>query len=243
MKKMLYVLLICVVLNMVTGCSANNVSDISADNDTTTMSSTQSTANNATTVLSTKPTNGVTTHLTTRTTVSTRQTNTKNFTSTTPPTTKMTEYDTRNNNCELIVNGRDITAEVYVNLIESVVDGKTVLDAEIPITAIVRECGGNVEWRGTEVILTYNGNERVFDTAKQNFGFLSIPGFEQGVNGLLVRKVVDSEMVVDYATAVTNLRWWLNIMILPDYDAKIIEVVDADVYWSDKTQNLTTATP
>lgn len=141
---------------------------------------------------------------------STPSTQTTTTSSTTSPTTrKVKEWQ---NNCRLIVNGKDITSENYVHLVEEY------QEVEIPVTAVMKELGAEVEWKGKKVTITHNGYQRVIDTTQQAFGMPRPP-----CSAYCCRKMIDGEVVIDSVSAGGMIRW-MGAQISINVDEKIIEI-------------------
>ncbi len=120
----------------------------------------------------------------------------------------------KDNNCKLIVKGKDITTQCYVHIDENN------RGAEIPITAIAIELGAKVEWKdSSEVEIGYGERKISFDIAESHFGHVRMPGSK-----FYVRKVVGNEIVVDNETAQYRLSYLMNAMIEIDFDNRIITV-------------------
>ena len=136
--------------------------------------------------------------------------------------TKETENgENMNNNCRLLVNGQDISSESYVFL------NQEYGYAELPLTAIVKALGGDVEWENEmKATIEYNGKQYILD-AEQYFlrvkggnsvgDFLLIPpgavnvpsgqivGDEFVINDIVIRRFITrlgAKITIDYDTAI-----------------------------------------
>lgn len=128
------------------------------------------------------------------------------------PTTS-TEDNTMNNNCTLVVNGRDITDGVYVYL------NTDNYDVEIPLTAVMKELGANVEWKDEHTVaIEHNGDEVVIDITEEAFGIPLPPGATH-----YARNIVDGEIIID-STSVNGLIRWMGAYVRIDYENRIVEI-------------------
>lgn len=118
------------------------------------------------------------------------------------------------NNCKLIVNGKDITDDVYV-MIDY--DTETV---ELPFLAIIEELGAEVEWKNNDVVIvTYNGMSQEIDTKDSDFGIAFPPG---GGNSKYVRKIVNEDLIIDHISVISALKFTFNASVTIDYDEAVI---------------------
>lgn len=129
--------------------------------------------------------------------------------------TKDTEaHNQMNNNCKLIVKGKDITSASYVYLDE------VNHDVEIPLTAVVKALGAKVRWENkTTVIITFDGDDFILDIAKQDFGLPLPPGATH-----FARKIIGKEVVIDSTSATGLISHWMGAKIKIDFDKKIVEI-------------------
>lgn len=123
-------------------------------------------------------------------------------------------------NCRLIVKGKDITAGNYVYLHEKTREFS--VDADIPVTAILRELGATVEWQdGTKVVIThsaFHNGQMILDTSIPDFGIFLPPGGTYSV-----RKIFNNEIVMDYCSAGGKIKL-LGVSFDFDHENKIIEI-------------------
>ena len=142
-----------------------------------------------------------------------------------PTTSKTTKQ--YQNNCRLTVRGVDISTEHYVNL--TIIDEYT-WRAELPMIAISQGIGAKTHWLSdTREEVTYRDNTIVFDEETSDFGLPPIyPG------NIVIRKLVDGEMIVDKASLVWFLECW-GWRIDVHYETKTIEV---RVLTSEERENL-----
>lgn len=118
-----------------------------------------------------------------------------------------------NNNCRLIVNGNDISDEVYVNA-----DTETGV-YEVPFLAIVKELGADVIWKNDNIVcITYNDLSIEYDISQKDFGLLCPPGATKS------RKIVDGDLIVDYPSIRMLLKNMFNAYITVDKDEQIVYV-------------------
>lgn len=121
----------------------------------------------------------------------------------------------RDQDCKLIVNGKDITAGNYVkiNIRNS--------NASVPLTAVLTELGIPWEWESETVLRFGSGDyEQTLDTSYNiQFNWLA-PFRTPGV----VRKVVDGEVIVDIQSLWVNLLNKMGISCEMDCAAKTIRI-------------------
>ena len=124
-------------------------------------------------------------------------------------------FEDRDEDCKLIVNGEDITAGNYVkiNIRNS--------NASIPLTAVLTELGIPWEWESETVLRFGSGDyEQTLDTSNNiQFNWLG-PSRTPGI----VRKVVDGEVIVDIQSLWTNLLNKMGISCEMDCAAKTIRI-------------------
>ena len=203
MKKFSFVLLLCVILCITTGCSGDISSASPTDNSVSESASEQNASTDTTSL-----------------------TQSSDDISSTPSShlesSESIEIKETHANCRLIVNGKDITDGNYVYLYET--DREFSSDADIPLSAILRELGATVEWQDeTKVVIThsaYNGS-LTFDTSDEYFGVLPPPGGKVRVT----RKVYNNEIVMDDASAMLYIRA-AGAMVRSDYTNMVIEVYE-----------------
>lgn len=208
-------MLLCIITCIITGCSGDITSASPTDNSVSMLSSTQ-------------PTDSVSEsaseqNASTDTTSLTQSSNDISSTSSSnsEPSESIENKETYAN-CRLIVNGKDITDGNYVYLYET--DREFSSDADIPLSAILRELGATVEWQDeTKVVIThsaYNGS-LTFDTSDEFFGVLIPPGGKVRVT----RKVYNNEIVMDNSSATLYIRA-AGAMVRYDYTNMVIEVYE-----------------
>jgi hypothetical protein len=129
---------------------------------------------------------------------------------------------TTNNNCRLIVNGRDITSETYVRI------NYEYQNAELPIIAILKEFGAEVEWKDQTIVnITYKGYDFVLDTVKGTFtqvgddlnAFEIPPGTKHAVSYR-----IGDEFVIDNNSSWDLIVNFMGAKIDIDYEAGVIEI-------------------
>ncbi len=118
------------------------------------------------------------------------------------------------NNCTLIVNGKEITESTYVRI------NYDDRNAELPVLAIFRELGADIKTVGKIVIIKYNGEYRWLDTTQKNFGLLIPPGTVGGV-----RMLTEDDLIIEK----DSFRYYFSksfggIEIKVDYENGIIKV-------------------
>lgn len=125
------------------------------------------------------------------------------------------------NNCNLFVNGTDISTENYVYL--NCEDHY----AKLPLTAIMKALGATVQWKNETIAqITYNGTSYILDTSKntlvekdKSFDFIELPpgtshGFAQMIGNEFV---LDSISIREFLTSIGAT---INI----DYENSIIYI-------------------
>ncbi len=117
------------------------------------------------------------------------------------------------NNCRLIVNGKDITDECYVRF------NQTRDIVELPLTAILKELGASVEWQDGVATITFSDGRYIFDTTEEHFGVFPPPGSKYNL-----RKVVDNDIIMDYPSAHPVITYGMDAKIKINYDEKIITI-------------------
>ncbi|MGN0448036.1 MAG: hypothetical protein ACI4GC_05765 [Acutalibacteraceae bacterium] len=123
------------------------------------------------------------------------------------------EDNKETNNCRLVVNGNDITDEVYVNI-----DTEKGI-SEVPLLAIVKELGANVYWENKNiVVIKHNDLSVSIDISEKDFGVTVPPG------GIKSRKIVNEDLIFDDASITGLLRNMFNAYIATDYDEFVINV-------------------
>lgn len=108
---------------------------------------------------------------------------------TTPPPRTQDPLDY---SCSVIIEGVDVSDKVYARM--NVVTG----EVEIALTAVLKEVGARITWPKNSNVgfIAYKGYSYSFDITKENYNF---PVGSEYVT--MVRKVVDSEIVLDYISA------------------------------------------
>lgn len=196
MHKWISVLLASVMCVLMVGCTKTTTVTVLSENDSTNIPSVTS----------------ATERVTVSSSASTHTTSTKATTNLTTALTTSRENTQLQNNCRLIVKGKDITEGNYVRIIEEH------QMAEIPLTAVMKELGAEVEWKGKKVTITHNGYQRVIDTTQQAFGMPRPP-----CSAYCCRKMIDGEVVIDSVSAGGMIRW-MGAQISINVDEKIIEI-------------------
>ena len=135
------------------------------------------------------------------------------------------EDDIMPNNCRLIVNGTDISADNYVYLHDKTSNYRV---AELPLTAVMQALGATVEWENqNSSIITFNNDVYILDTTKSS---LVRQGTEENMIAAAYGlphdpyyKLIDDEFIVDSDT----IQWLIQNMgatIKIDYDTHIIYI-------------------
>lgn len=108
---------------------------------------------------------------------------------TTPPPRTQDPLDY---SCSVIIEGVDVSDKVYARM--NVVTG----EVEIALTAVLKEVCARITWPKNSNVgfIAYKGYSYSFDITKENYNF---PVGSEYVT--MVRKVVDSEIVLDYISA------------------------------------------
>lgn len=118
------------------------------------------------------------------------------------------------NNCKLIVNGKDITEGNYVKI-----DYEN-QQAEIPVLAICRELGADIKWIGKIAIISYNDKMQIVDTTVSDFGLLILPGSSKAV-----RKMSGGDAIIeDDSFSWYFIRGMMEVEYVIDYEAATISV-------------------
>ena len=112
-----------------------------------------------------------------------------------PTTSKTTKQ--YQNNCTLIVDGKDITQGHYVSA--TIIDrDEYIVYTELPLVAVLEATGWSARClNDTQIEVAYQDTTVVLDKEHKNFN-MPYPNAIAGVNGPpKVRKLVDGEMIVD----------------------------------------------
>lgn len=147
-------------------------------------------------------------------------------TSTSKPETTTSAGDEKemDNECRLIVKGEDITAENYVKL------NYDYRYAELPLIAIVRALGAEVEWQNkVTAIIKFEGKDYILDTTKGtlievggSFNMLAVsPGSRHGTH----YQVIENEFVIDSDSAKLLINNIMGATIKINFDEKIVEII------------------
>ena len=143
--------------------------------------------------------------------------------STASSTQNNTGEDNMNNDCKLIVKGKDITSENYINL------NYEKHYAEIPLTAVMKELGAKVEWQSnTTAEITFDGKNYTLDTTKgtlieegSSFNVLTVaPGSTHGI----FYQVIGDEFIIDSDSAKMLIINIMGAKINIDYNNKIVSI-------------------
>jgi hypothetical protein len=218
MRKIFMILLLSIILCVATGCVENIESSLPTNNGST-VSSTESisdvhtdssttsqTSDDSSTPSPTQPTDDVSPTAPTQSTAS--PTPTQSETPTNSGDDKM------DNNCKLIVRGKDMPSGIYVKI------NYERRDAEIPITAIMKELGAKVEWQDkTKVKIAFGDHDRILDTAQQDFGLPRPPGSTH-----YFRQVIGNEVIIDSTSATGLIVYWMGAKISIDYDKNFVSI-------------------
>ena len=106
-----------------------------------------------------------------------------------------------NNNCILIVNGKELTNVVF--------NGDSF---ELPILLISQELGAEIKWEGSKRVIIYNyGKSVVLDALEVDFG-LAVPPGSIGA----IRRLEDNEIIIDDISARGIIKNLLNAEISYD---------------------------
>ena len=124
------------------------------------------------------------------------------------------ENDTLRNNCKLIVNGKDISDKNYVRI-----DLQN-REAELPLTAILKEFGAEINWKDSKTVeITYEEENLILGEGFEDLGLPIPPGTTNAV-----RKIIDNELIVDSTSAQDIFFYVFGAKINTDYDALIVYV-------------------
>ena len=126
------------------------------------------------------------------------------------------------NNCQLIVNGKDITENVYVHL------NLEQRYAELPLTAVAKALGASVKWeKATRATIKFDGKKYVLDTAKNslydretNANLIALP---PGTPHAAYYQVRDGEFIVDSDT-MWGFVYLMGARIKINFDERIITI-------------------
>mgnify|MGYP003291202706 CR=1 FL=1 len=120
------------------------------------------------------------------------------------------------NNCKLIVNGNDITDQVYVMMDD---DAKEV---EVPYLAIIRELGAKTRWINQNLVMvSYEGRYEIIDSSDPYFGDEIPPG---GGSYNVVRKRINDDLIFDLTSIQYGIRRTFGASITVDYNEKVIRI-------------------
>ena len=141
---------------------------------------------------------------------------------TSQPTTPNTEEGKATNNCKLIVNGEDISSEVYVNIhFEK-------RYADIPFIAVMRALGGEVEWISPSTAkVIFNGKNYSLNTTEclfveegKSLNLMSTPP-----GGTRHYQVIGDEFILDDGTMSGAFQLMgFDIKIDRNFEEKIISI-------------------
>ena len=222
-KKLFVCLLSVTILCVITGCTKNPI------NETSTVSPSQS-LSEETTASSMPPQSpdDVSTPSPIQSTESTSTSQPTNNTSTASPTPTQSESKTNtgddkmDNNCKLIVKGKDITAGNHVKL------NYEKKYAELPLTAVIKELGAKVEWQSkTTAKITFGGKVYILDTTKKSLLadgstfnlIIPAPG------STLYCQAIDNEFILDSVNLKSVvLMMGTTIMIKIDYEKANVSI-------------------
>lgn len=120
----------------------------------------------------------------------------------------------KEDNCRLVVNGKDISDGLYVKM------KAKYNNTEIPLLAVLKELGAQVQWKDTSVVtVQFKDSAFEIDTEKEQFGILIPPGTRQAV-----RKVVEKEIIIDSNSVEGFLLYNTGAVISIDYEKAIISI-------------------
>lgn len=143
--------------------------------------------------------------------------------STASSTQNNTGEDNMNNDCKLIVKGKDITSGNYINL------NYEKRYAEIPLTAVMKELGAKVEWQSnTTAEITFGGKDYALDTTKgtliEDGGTFNILTAAPGSTHGIFYQVIGDEFIIDSDSAKMLIINMMGAKISIDYDNKIVSI-------------------
>lgn len=119
------------------------------------------------------------------------------------------------NNCRLIVNGKDITNSAYVRMD---VQARTI---ELPLTAVLKSLGAEVKYCDENTFeVTFGDFTDVIYLSEFDYGLPIPPGTQNGV-----RKIVGGDFIVEYDTAYHYLVMGVGVTLNVSYDDLTIEVL------------------
>lgn len=121
---------------------------------------------------------------------------------------------TNPNNGKLIVNGKDITNECYVNFYKPVLKDDVAayykemnystdfpMTVAIPMGAVTKELGATVTWQGNSMIIRYKEWETELSKDLPHLGVPVVPS-----NCVGVRQIVNDDFIVDIHSLLTFLK-------------------------------------
>jgi hypothetical protein len=221
--------MICGFLFAVAGCTKNTTLT-SQENDDSTISSTTTQSSNDNVMDSSTPTNSKGDSSTdllgnpTNETSTTASSNPIDGGSTASPTTNNTGDDKNmDNNCKLIVKGKDITSGNHVSL------NYENRYAELPLTVVMKELGAKVEWQGqTTAKITFGGKDYTLDTIKGTLvevgGTFNVLMVAPGTTHGIFYQVIGEEFIIDSDSAKMLIINMMGAKISIDYDKKIVSI-------------------
>lgn len=124
--------------------------------------------------------------------------------------------------CRLIVNGKDITQSAYVSIDYSV------YTVEIPVLAIFRELGYDAQMQYVEETDSYialiDQETILLDTQYDDYGL------HAWIPTKYVRRMQDGDFIVDSRSLANSVYWQYNIDINVDYHSGIVYVDSFDMF-------------
>lgn len=137
--------------------------------------------------------------------------------------TNLGEKTDMKNNIRLIVKGKDITSDNFVNL------NYECHYAELPLTAVLKALGAKVEWKKQTIAkITINNKDYILDTnraslveAGDKINLLVVaPGSNHGVKS----QVINNEFVIDSDSVKLFIVNMIGAKIEINYNEKIINI-------------------
>ena len=140
----------------------------------------------------------------------------------TQPTETIALIPVPQDQCRLIVNGKDITQSAYISIDYSV------YTAEIPVLAIFRELGYDAQMQYVEETDSYialiDQKTILLDTQYDDYG---LPAWR---STKYVRRMQDGDFIVDSRSLVNSVYWQYNIDINVDYHSGIVYIDSFDMF-------------
>ena len=142
------------------------------------------------------------------------------------PTEISSEEETKKeiqNNCRLLLNGKEIGNDCYVNI------NFEQRYAELPLIKILTEMGASVVWQDKFVVLiNMNNNEYILNvndcTLKKSDTESNYLALAPGANHEMICKTVSGEFICDSDTSIYFIVYEIGAKMNIDYDNAIITI-------------------